>query len=101
MQIKLVMKSMNKHNSWHNFIKLCSKLKTEKQWSDLFDTFFTNAEKEDVAARYEIIRELLIGKKTQREIAAKLKISIAKISRGSNALKIADKKTKEILNSKF
>lgn len=92
---------MNKHNSWHNFIKLCAKLKTEKQWSNLFDIFFTTAEKEDVAARYAIIHELLMGKKTQREIAAKLKISIAKISRGSNALKIADEKIKKILNSEF
>jgi len=90
-----------KNSNWHNFVKLCSQLNTAKQLANLFDIFLTTAEKDDIAARYAIVKELLAKEKTQREIAANLKISIAKISRGSNALKIADKEVKGILNSKF
>jgi TrpR family transcriptional regulator, trp operon repressor len=36
----------------------------------------------------ELLKALLKGDKPQRSIADELKISIAKISRGSNALKI-------------
>jgi len=82
-------------NHWNKFIKLCLKITTEKQCNELFDLLLTDAEKEDIAYRYAIISALLTGKKTQRELAKQLKISIAKITRGSNALRIADKKIKQ------
>jgi TrpR family transcriptional regulator, trp operon repressor len=83
--------------NWHGFIKLCLKMKAEKQLSELFDLFLTDAEKEDIAVRHAIVGELLLGKKTQRGLAKQFKISIAKITRGSNALRIADPKIKKLI----
>jgi len=83
--------------NWRGFIKLCLKTKTEKQLLALFALFLTEAEKEDIAVRHAIVRELLLGKKTQRELAKQFKISIAKITRGSNALRITDPKVKKLI----
>ena len=94
-----IMKIDIKNKSWRNFINLCMRLETEKQLANLFDLFLTNAEKEDIVTRYEIVAELLGGKITQREMAEKLQISIAKISRGSNAIKIADEDIKKIIRT--
>jgi TrpR family transcriptional regulator, trp operon repressor len=87
-------------DGWGSFIKLCTTLDSARQFTELFDLFLTQGEKDDIAARYEIILELMEGKITQREVAKKHGISIAKISRGSNALKIASQKIKTaIVNS--
>jgi Trp operon repressor len=83
--------------NWHSFIKLCLKIKTEEQFTELFDLFLTDAEQEDIAIRYAIIEALLSDKKTQRELAKQFKISTAKITRGSNALRIADTKIKKLI----
>lgn len=87
----------SKKSGWCKFIKLCATLKTEEQFSNFFNLILTHAEKEDIALRIEIISGLLRGEITQRELAKKLKISIAKISRGSNALKTIDTQIKKIL----
>jgi TrpR family transcriptional regulator, trp operon repressor len=83
--------------NWSGFIRLCLALKSDAQFEELFSIFLTRAEKEDIARRFAIVCELLKGEKTQREIAKQFKISIAKITRGSNALKIADAKMLSLL----
>lgn len=83
-----------KNPGWHDFIHLCRHAKTDEEYSDMFDLLFTPEEKSDVALRCLILKELLSGKKTQREIAKDLKVSIAKITRGSNELKRIPDKTK-------
>ena len=87
-----MVKTNKKTNEWQNFLQLCTKLKTKQQFAYLFELFLTKAEEEDIALRYTVLTKLLSGMETQRNIAKELKISIAKITRGSNALKIADKK---------
>lgn len=72
---------------WRDFIKLCLKTDNEKVLSSLFDFILTQEEKESIALRYLIIKELLKQKKTQRDMAKDLQVSIAKITRGSNELK--------------
>ena len=81
-------------NGWLEFIELCFKAKAPQHLASFFDLFLTIEEKELLASRYLIIKALLEGKLTQREIAAKYKVSIAQITRGSNALKIIDPKLK-------
>ncbi len=54
---------------------------------ELLELFFTQNELEQLSARYGIIKGLLKGELTQRELAAELQLSIAKITRGSNELK--------------
>jgi TrpR family trp operon transcriptional repressor len=82
---------------WRSFIKFCLATKNEKTLSSLFDFFLTQEEKESVAMRCLIIKELLKGKKTQRDMAEDLHVSIAKITRGSNELKRVSPKLIEFL----
>lgn len=82
---------------WQRFIVLCTQLHTEKEFAELFNLFLTKAEQADIADRYDITMELLRGEATQRTLAKQLNISIAKITRGSNALKIIHPKIKQIL----
>jgi TrpR family transcriptional regulator, trp operon repressor len=84
-------------SGWREFLKLCTEIKSPDDLNQLFDLFFTLEEKETLASRYNIIKALVENRLTQREIAEKCKVSIAQISRGSNALKIISPKLKEIL----
>lgn len=74
--------------NWTNFVHLCAKLKSTEEFQQLFDLFLTIEEKEMLASRYLIVKALLDSKMTQREIAETHRVSIAQITRGSNALKI-------------
>lgn len=80
--------------NWRSFIRLSLAASTEKELNELFDLMLTNAEKDDLSIRYAIIKELIANEKPQREIAKNLEISIAKVTRGSNALKTAKPTTK-------
>ena len=91
------MKKNAEEDGWWRFLKLCAAVKTPEQFKELFDLFLTIEEKEALALRYLLLKELLEGKKAQREISADLKISISKITRGSNALKIINNDLKEFL----
>ena len=86
---------------WKDFVKLCCKLKSEKELENLFDLFLTLEEKELLASRYVIIQALVKGKLTQREIAKAYNVSISQITRGSNALKIVDPRLKSFLESEL
>ena len=79
-----------KTSDWKSFLALCLKAKNTDELASLFDFFFTSEEKESFADRYAIIKALLDNKKTQRELSDSLNVSIAKITRGSNALKRID-----------
>lgn len=74
-------------DGWRGFLNLCLRAESLKQLEKLFDCFLTFEEKENLTTRYLLVKELLEKKKTQREIASELGISISKLTRGSNALK--------------
>lgn len=84
-------------SSWKSFLTLCLKAKTADELSDLLNCFLTIEEKESIADRYAIIKALLDEKLPQRDIAAQLDVSIAKITRGSNAMKSIPPKLKLFL----
>jgi TrpR family trp operon transcriptional repressor len=79
------------------FIQLCKSTPDEQTLEELFNLFFTLEEKEMLRARYAIIGELIKGQLSQREIAKKYSVSIAQITRGSNALKLLSPKLKSYL----
>lgn len=85
-------------DGWQSFIELCGDARDLKE---LFELFFTFEEKETMGLRYLLIKALLAEKKTQREISADLKISISKITRGSNALKTIHNRLKEELKARM
>lgn len=82
---------------WQKFLTLCTHAKNEEQLNEILELFLTPEEKDHIALRLLIVRELLVAEKTQRDIARDLKISIAKITRGSNNLKRLSSKIKQFL----
>ena len=55
---------------------------------EVLSLLFTPEEIAQLEKRYAIIKGLYQGQETQRELAARLRLSIAKITRGSHALKL-------------
>jgi TrpR family trp operon transcriptional repressor len=84
-------------SGWKSFLKLCTKIKSVDELDELFRLMLTIEEQETIASRYLIIKALLEAKAPQREISENLKVSIAQITRGSNALKIITPKFKSTL----
>lgn len=84
---------------WKQFVKLCSKIKSEKDLEHLFDLFLTLEEKRVLASRTTIIKAILEGRLTQRQIGESCHVSISQITRGSNALKIIDASLKKFLEA--
>ncbi|HSW86124.1 MAG TPA: trp operon repressor [Rhabdochlamydiaceae bacterium] len=93
---------MTKHdddNAWFHFLNMCTEFKTASEFKEFFDLFLTLEEKQDLARRFLLVKELLQGNKTQREIAKDLSLSISKITRGSNALKVVRDSLREFLKN--
>lgn len=84
---------------WQRFLVLCQNADSLQNLGELFDLIFTAEEKDALANRVLLVLALLQGDLTQREIAHKLNISIAKITRGSNALKAVSQSLKDYLLS--
>ena len=81
------MKNATDEEGWQRFLSLCLECKTQKELESFFELLLTFDERSDIGGRMLIIKELLNGNKTQREMAKDLQVSIAKITRGSNSLK--------------
>ncbi len=88
-------------NGWQDFLLLCTKMKSSDEFSHFFDLFLTIEEKETLASRFLIIKALLDEKLTQREMAETYKVSIAQITRGSNAMKIISPEMKSQLKKRL
>ena len=86
---------------WWRFLDLCLETKKAKALNELLMLFMTFQERTDMGLRYELVKALLEGKRPQREIAEELGISIAKITRGSNALKIISEDLLEFLKTQM
>lgn len=87
--------------AWDQFIDLCRSINKPEMLDDFFGFIFTPEEREMLASRTIIIEELLRGDKPQRQIAKETKVSIAKITRGSNSLKVVDESLRKLLIKKL
>lgn len=84
---------------WQCFLNWCSGTQDKQLLTELFDCLLTPEEKESVEGRCLIVRALLDQEKPQRQISEELKVSIAKITRGSNQLKRISKQLKTYLQN--
>lgn len=88
---------MTNKDDWQRFIILCEIAAKKDKLSELFEFIFTPEEREQLALRASLTKALLEGEISQRDISSHLKVSISKITRGSNALKTIDSKLKKFL----
>jgi len=93
------MTSKKNKTGWKHFLALCANTDSTKLTDNLFDLFFTLDEKEQLNARCLIVKALIDGKLTQRQIADELGVSISQITRGSNELKTVDRQLTEYLKT--
>jgi TrpR family trp operon transcriptional repressor len=71
-----------------------------KEMEMLFSEIFTPKEIETLTLRWQLLKDLYKGK-TQRKIAAKHRISLCKITRGSRILKVKDSYIKKVLDNLY
>lgn len=90
-----------KDNGWQQFLSLCQSCQTPEALDEFFKFILTPDEQVQLAGRVEIVAALLKGELTQREIAHKHNISIAKITRGSNMLKLCSQRLHDFLNDEL
>lgn len=74
-------------NNWLKFVEFCAKERDVSRLTQFLDMFLTHEERQSIATRLCIVKALLAEELTQREIAQRFNVSIAKITRGSNELK--------------
>lgn len=91
----------NAAEMWQEFLELCVNVETPEALNQLFGLFLTFEERETLASRYSIVKALLDKQLTQRNIALAHQVSIAQITRGSNALKIIDAEFRQNLEKKI
>jgi TrpR family transcriptional regulator, trp operon repressor len=87
--------------AWDRFVKISSAIDDPRELDELFCFFFTPEERDMLSTRILLITELLRGEKPQRQISKDVKISIAKITRGSNELKRSSASLKKLLRDKL
>lgn len=77
-------------SDWLSLLGLLKKQKDVETLDKLFRVFFTADEIEMASSRFRLIGMLLEGTFSQRDIAQRLSVSLATVSRGSNLLKTVD-----------
>ena len=87
-------------SSYDDLIKVFCKTTDPEKMKSLFEEMFTEREQKDVILRWDLLKDLYQGI-PQREIAAKHKISLCKITRGSKILKDDKSYIKEILSNRY
>jgi TrpR family trp operon transcriptional repressor len=92
---------LKKDDAWKGLLKLFLNADSEERMHELLELFFTISEKESLKDRYEIIKYLLMSEKPQRMIAEDLRVSIAKITAGSNELKRTSEELKDFLREQM
>jgi TrpR family transcriptional regulator, trp operon repressor len=82
-----VKRNRARDKDWTDLLGKMFKITDVKSAAAFCEIFFTYAEREDLPKRVRIVEELIKGELTQREISRTLKVSIANVTRGANAIK--------------
>ena len=80
-------------------INIFSKIKDPSTMDKFFGEIFTPSEVKTIILRWQLMK-MVNQKVPQREVAAKLGISLCKITRGAKILKKPDSVSNQILNKK-
>lgn len=91
------------HNKrqWLDFLELLEKAFDKGFGDQIFQLLLTPDERDLFGTRVRIVKELMSGEMTQREMRSELKVGIATITRGSNCLKSASPELKAWLEQEL
>lgn len=76
-----------KTESWFQVIQLLKRQQDVETLHDVMSVLLTREEREAIGSRLAIMRALISGEESQREIAGRIGVSITKVTRCSNYLK--------------
>ena len=82
---------------WNEAVNLLDSQKDSNALIEALTILLTPEERNAIGSRLAIIKALLAGNESQREIAARLGVSIATITRGSNMLKTLNNDQKNLI----
>jgi TrpR family trp operon transcriptional repressor len=88
---------MQKYPGWKLFLEMCQSTTSPKELDRFLSFFLTPEEVDNMNKRVLLVQALLQNEKPQRDIAKDLQVSISKITRGSNGLKMIDEPLKYFL----
>ena len=88
-------------NEWENFLSLFLKIEDREKLNMLFNLFLTLNEKSMMVDRYRLVKSLLEGEMTQREISERLHLSISKITTGPKAIQILSDEDRAYLSERM
>ncbi|MCG6285306.1 trp operon repressor [Vibrio vulnificus] len=92
------MSQQPEYTDWQQLVDLVKHSVEQKQHDMLLTMLMTPDEREALVSRVNIVRELLKGELSQRQISQMLGVGIATITRGSNELKLKSDEDKARLN---
>jgi TrpR family trp operon transcriptional repressor len=87
-------------NDYDDLISIFCDTTDPEEMKRLFSEMFTDREQQDFVLRWDLLKDLYQGI-PQREIAAKHKISLCKITRGSKILKKDKSFVRKILSDRY
>ncbi|WP_162045680.1 trp operon repressor [Vibrio taketomensis] len=98
------MSQQPEYTDWQQILDLMKQSMEKEQHEVLLTMLLTPDERDSLVARVNILRELLRGELSQRQISQMLGVGVATITRGSNELKSKSEQEKqaiiELLDSK-
>lgn len=81
----------------HELAQVFTEITDIKTMESFFEEIFTEAERKDLALRWQLMK-MLNQKKTQRDIASQLGISLCKITRGAKIVKDPESVSRQFLD---
>ncbi len=84
-------------SGWEGFCQAILDCKNIEELDVFLDVFMTISEKEAIIRRFALVKELITTKKSHREIAKDLNVSVANVTRGSNLIKVKKPEIEHIM----
>jgi TrpR family trp operon transcriptional repressor len=91
--------AQNEYEGWQSVLTLFQEAVQADKLNEVLGYMLTDEERKQLATRALLTNALLEKEESQRDIAKRLKISIAKITRGSNLIKIMTPDAKQFLSN--
>ena len=83
---------------WSSVITLLNQQPNSEGITDVLHVLLTKEERRDIATRLAILKAIHAGDESQRHIARRLQVSIAKVIRGANYYKQLSETERTLLN---